>query len=285
MNAFLETLKDVIQTFLGHLQLLQEKFSNTQADLAKIKPRAPQVQVRLPEAFGGAKNRCQEFLQQASLYIAINKSAFNKESKKVEFVGTLLTGTAASWFFAHWPNDERFQDFEEFKKFFTLCFDDHDREIVASNKLAKMAQGRRSVNAYATEFMLIKRDLSWGDAPLLFHFRKGLNKDIRDHLLHFPKPATLQDIIDTATSIDVRIREETNPSWMGSEALPSRDSDAMEIDAVQVNVRAKTLRGPITQEEKDRRYRERLCFFCGGKGHVAMSCPQKSRHSGKVQGH
>lgn len=31
-------------------------------------------------------------------------------------------------------------------------------------------------------------------------------------------------------------------------------------------------RGPITQEEKDRRRRLGLCFYCGERGHLASSC-------------
>ena len=41
----------------------------------------------------------------------------------------------------------------------------------------------------------------------------------------------------------------------------------MEIDAVK--------RGPISAEEKARRKKEGLCFYCGGK-HLAKDCPNMS---------
>ena len=34
-------------------------------------------------------------------------------------------------------------------------------------------------------------------------------------------------------------------------------------------------RGPLSVEERDRRFRQGLCMYCGEPGHMAMSCPAR----------
>src|SRR5690606_18708595 len=130
---------------------------------------------KLPDAFDGDKNRCQEFFSQVDLYIEINAEAYTYSVDKVRLVGSLLTGNAAHWFFSHREDDPRFRDFTQFKEFFFNSFDDHDRELVAANKITSIKQGRRDVNTYATEFLTIKRNLTWDESPLMHHFKKGLS--------------------------------------------------------------------------------------------------------------
>jgi hypothetical protein len=43
----------------------------------------------------------------------------------------------------------------------------------------------------------------------------------------------------------------------------------MEVNSVK-------FRGPLTQAEKDRRRQLNLCLYCGGAGHNADTCPNKS---------
>jgi hypothetical protein len=54
-------------------------------------------------------------------------------------------------------------------------------------------------------------------------------------------------------------------------APSSTDVAPMEIDAIR--------RGPISAAEKDRRKRERLCFYCGQPGHNVMNCPNRSERA------
>jgi hypothetical protein len=52
---------------------------------------------------------------------------------------------------------------------------------------------------------------------------------------------------------------------------PAVDSPTpMEIDMTR-------RRGPLSDEEKQRRRANRLCLYCGGPGHIAIHCPHRPR--------
>jgi hypothetical protein len=36
-------------------------------------------------------------------------------------------------------------------------------------------------------------------------------------------------------------------------------------------------RGPLSDEEKQRRRVNRLCLYCGGPGHITINCPHRPR--------
>ena len=44
----------------------------------------------------------------------------------------------------------------------------------------------------------------------------------------------------------------------------------MEIDTTR-------RRGPLYEEEKQRRRANRLCLYCGGAGHIAVNCPHRPK--------
>ena len=52
---------------------------------------------------------------------------------------------------------------------------------------------------------------------------------------------------------------------------PMDSPTPMEIDMTR-------RRGPLSDEEKQRRRANHLCLFCGGPGHIAIHCPHRPRH-------
>ena len=45
-----------------------------------------------------------------------------------------------------------------------------------------------------------------------------------------------------------------------------------------MEIEATRRRGPLSDEEKQRRRANRLCLYCGGLGHIAINCPDRPKH-------
>jgi len=160
-----------------------------------------------------------------------------------------------------------------FKEIFSSTFADVDKSASSANKIRKLYQGRQSVSTYAADFRLLASDLDWNDSALKVQFRYGLSNAVRDMLLHFDIPDTLDELIILAIKCDNRLQEHrqecrfiTPPPASSNQPIdPPVVSDAMEIDAIR--------RGPLSSEERTHRFRNRLCIVCGKAGHFKATCP------------
>jgi hypothetical protein len=92
-------------------------------------------------------------------------------------------------------------------------------------------------------------------------FQWGLRDDIKTLLLNLPKPTTLSKAITQVIDFDNWLFEQRQERWGTSTPEP------MQIDISRVR--------KLTEEEKERRRREHLCFYCGGKDHSLNNCPLK----------
>lgn len=81
------------------------------------------------------------------------------------------------------------------------------KTLWAETKIFSIRQGTRSASDYAHEFKQVARILNWNDAALMSFFHWGLNLDVKELLLYFPKPCTLDEAIDQALKCDHRIFE------------------------------------------------------------------------------
>lgn len=77
----------------------------------------------------------------------------------------------------------------------------------AETKIFSLRQGTRSVSDYVHEFEQVARILNWNDAALMSFFYWGLNLDVKELLLYFPRPCTLDEAIDQAVKCGHRIFE------------------------------------------------------------------------------
>jgi hypothetical protein len=126
---------------------------------------------------------------------------YSLDRTKIGLIGPLLIGDALLWYTPLVEQDnEILEDYESFEEALRACFDDPDHERVATNKLAMLQQGNCSVVSCAS-------DLTWNDPALMEQFRCGLSDDIKDMLLNFPTPTTLDEIIKSAIDYDNRLFE------------------------------------------------------------------------------
>jgi hypothetical protein len=222
----------------------------------------------------------------------MHPNRYPNDASRVGLVGTLLTGTALAWFA---PLLEKkspvLENFDTFITEFQASFSDTDSVRTAINKIRRLRQGERPASAYAADFRLLSCDIPWDEAALMDLFRYGLRNDVKDLLLTFhEEPKSLTEAISRAVRCDNRLferrserqqvfrprTEQTYASIVGTPPSNSiqaiNDGPApMEIDSTSRR------RGPLSNAEKQRRWANRLCLYCGGPGHIAITCPHKPK--------
>ena len=263
----------------------QLQVSTLQAPQPIIAPPSPILQatkeprIGLPDKFDGTRSKFRGFVNQVRLIIRMQPLRYPTEETQVGFIGTLLSGTALSWFSPLVEkNSPLLQDFHGFLEEFTNTFGETDRVRTATTKLRSLQQRARAASIYAAEFRQLACDVDWDDNALISAFRWGLRDDVKDLLLNLPDPITLSEAITQAIRCDNRLfeRRQERRSTYGQYRMDSATHiqqpkvsmpEPMQIDASRIQ--------RLTPEEKNRRRKENLCLYCGEKGHGIDKCPRK----------
>ena len=122
------------------------------------------------------------------------------------------------------------------------------------------------------------------------HFMWGLNPAIKDNLVSIINwPSTLLGweniIIQVDANLHIERKDESqkskdNHQSSTSNSHPSSSTPAvsstsnvvpMEVDATHV------ARGKLTQQERDHRFKNNLCLYCGKSGHLVDMCFARKR--------
>ncbi len=167
---------------------------------------------------------------------------------------------------------------------FSRTFGERDRALIATTKLRTLQQRSRPASAYILEFQQLACDLDWNDTALITMFRWGFRNDIKTLLLNLPKPTILSEAITQVIDYDNWLFEQQQGrrllfgSYRADYTTPTRQTSSststlkpMQIDTLKVK--------KLTEKEKERRRREHLCFYCGGKDHNLNNCPLKPQGS------
>jgi hypothetical protein len=272
-----------------------------QQQAAGVQNSAREPKISLPVKFDGTRSQFRGFLNQVRLVIQLHPSRYPTDAARVGLVGTLLSGTALAWFAPLLEKSSPLlKDFEGFIKEFQASFGDTDSARTAINKIRRLRQGDRPASTYAADFRLLACDIPWDEEALMDQFRQGLRSDVKDLLLTFHEdPKSLTEAISRAVRCDNRLferrserqqtfrfrPEQTYASVVATPTQVPRPSSMdcptpMEIDSTTRR------RGPLSDAEKQRRWANRLCLYCGGPGHIALSCPHKpKRQVNQVSAH
>ena len=157
----------------------------------------------------------------------------------------------------------------------------------AAKKLLLLRQGKDRLSDYAISFRTLAAESGWNETALVTTFLHGLSDSLKDCLAATESPKDLESIISQAIRLDNCLRERrrdqtsgqqpsfqsrptpTTPLW--NQPAPMDTTEPMQIG-----------RAHLSQEEKDRRRREKLCIYCGKSGHFRDFCPDLL---GKDQSH
>ncbi len=222
------------------------------------------------EKFDGTPAKCKGFLLQCSLFVSQQPVLYPTEESRIAFLCSLLTGKALDWVTAVWNfNRPAFTSFESFLQRFRAVFDLPEGGDAAGEQILTLKQGRNTAAEFALAFRTLAAQTGWPDDPLKLHFRRGLSSELQTELACRDEGKTLDQLIDLAIRIDNMIRSR-RPSRGSTYHSPSPPV-VPEQEAMQVG------HARISHEERDRRYRQNLCLYCGQAGHVKVSCPTRPK--------
>ncbi|MBW0568204.1 hypothetical protein O181_107919 [Austropuccinia psidii MF-1] len=145
------------------------------------------------------------------------------------------------------------------------------------------------VSLYIADFRsIVSRIEDWGERALIHHFRKGLPPMILDKLASHPSRIdSLQDMMDITLELDTRYHERQNKksnhqekkpeAAKSSSSHPQSSSSSIQKKKKSFQKRDKPHSSLLKKDfkfmnsEKERRIKEGLCTYCGGK-HSLESC-------------
>jgi hypothetical protein len=198
-------------------------------------------------------------------------------------------------------------------------FGPYDPEGEAEDRLDELTMGENQrITKYLVEFNRYASQVrGYGMGALRRRFYKGLPDRLKDEISRVGKPRTLHDMRSLAQEMDARYWDRkaeqgrrpkppapthsssSTPSTFSKPAGKSKPASTPSFSSAPPssdNVRPKGKNvsrpdltsklgkdGKLTKEERQRRFENKLCLFCGHPGHVAKECPKSSSRAAKAR--
>ena len=263
----------------------------------RCNPREPFIPTSV--RYSGDVGSCSQFLHQCSLVFEQQPFTYSTDRTRVAFIMSLLSDKAAAWALAiSNSNSPISQSLSSFTAEMRRVFDHPVRGKEAGKRLLSLHQGSGSVADFAIDFRILAAESGWGDMALLGIFYKGLKDELKDELAVRDETSSLEELISLAIRLDNRLRERrrersgkhsstsfpppskfpsrpafSGPSRHPPDSGPPRPSPDTQVSPFFMEEPMQLGRMTLTPSERQRRLRQRLCFYCGQAGHVSAGCP------------
>ncbi|MBW0591182.1 hypothetical protein O181_130897 [Austropuccinia psidii MF-1] len=288
------------------MQQMTQIMANLQAASSSESSRPPAFKtpsMKAPECFDGTQPfKVRSFIQSCQLIFHNDPANFSQDRKKVLYATSFLVGRAAKWiepYLSNLNNQDSSYLLNSWPLFesqlFTLFGDPNEvRKAEAELDGLRMKEGGHVALYIANFRSLVSRIGDWGERALIHHFRKGLASRILDQLASHPSNIdSLQDLMDVSLELDTRYHERQKEKNHHQEKKPEASKSHSSHHQVSSSSRHKKkfhsqkrdkphssllnkdfkLKG----SEKERRIKEGLCTYCGGK-HSLESCVKRPQN-------
>ncbi|KAL0157229.1 hypothetical protein M9458_048475, partial [Cirrhinus mrigala] len=190
---------------------------------------------------------------------------------KVSLVCSLLTGKALNWATALWEGRQMtFPTYQHFLAKFREVFDHAEDGKEAEDELLNLRQGSSTAADYSLMFRTLAARAGWEGKPLKAMYRRGLRMDLQAELTCRDDNKTLEEFMDMAIKMDHLLRSRRGRRSRSPSTTLQSPTHATE-EPMQVGFTR------LTEEERERRMRNRLCLYCGQSGHLRAQPGRKTR--------
>jgi hypothetical protein len=302
----MEQLVQQITFLTTTCEALQEQVNRSNAEnnaaaylaqlIPQTSPSPPKLKLNPPEPFKGQRDssatKVSNFISQCQLYMD-NTPGFTTDAIRISFAASYLKEEAYTWIASYLalPDLDKLQaeniwllDWSLFKEKLESTFGDPDRKTSNALKLHSLRQ-KSSAALYASEFRRLSLTLGWNDSALMFIFQHGLKPAVKDEFARIEPPTSLTAMIDRAITIDnrlhLRTREKNSApasSYTSNSTSQNSRSDKMDVDATHTSYE----RGPLSDDEKERRRTSGLCLYCA-QSHNVKECPQLAKKDANMR--
>lgn len=236
--------------------------------------------------------------------LATDGAAIGNETARMWYAFGRLSGRAAvrilPWMETYSVRPAEFT-LESLYTHMRTAFRDHELEKKAQRKLGYMKQGNRGFADFLSEFdqtLLEARGHEWDDVVKKNYLQQGLSAELAKCMITVPEAdeygsycQQLREVADKLASYTRRTARITQPNQPPRAARPSMNSlrkasptpprDPNAMDWEPHNNRSQRRAKWVSDDEMERRRRERLCLRCGASGHIIRQCPyRQARHPG-----
>ena len=249
-----------LESLRNEIHLLKEQITSS---------TTPVKEGKVPDTpiFTGNSAEAKTFLTQLKVKFLAEPLRYSSSSSKAGYAISRLGGDSLLFIIPYLdataPNSI-VSSFPHFVSWFETTFLQGNHLQRLEEELKVLTQGNNSVALYSARFLYLASQVKWDDSRLLDQFKTGLNIGVKKALVPIrDKPNTLHEYTKLASEIDNELMSISSQS---------------NISPIKKTFTS-TRRGPLSEEEKARRIKEKLCLYCGGDNHLISSCKHHNKKS------
>ena len=267
--------------------------------LVPQRPRGPDVHIFRGDAKDGDK-RQEEYTNWRSalrLKLALDKATYPSASDRIMYAAQRLEGDAFSRIRSKvdevaanptspWQWTHGWQDVNDLIKHLDEVYITIDELATAYRNFKGLKQGNMAFGNFLAAFNRHADQCDLAPELRVNAMKEKINSRLKDQLVGIvnrPGPHDITGWIHTIRQLANNIADKTfytnqyngnNQSRDHQKLVPAPpQGDPMDLGAARTGVGPK---GPLSQEEKDRRRRLGLCLYCGEPGHMSMACEKRA---------
>ena len=288
-TAMISSMQEVVQ------RLCEQ--ANVPTDHSTNGPKRVHVPHPFTPAFNGDAKVLSFRAFKAKLSVVFQRfaSAFETDVQCVNYALSCMTGPPLEHFAPMFNGEVEdveglFENYEAFMEAIDAAYGDRLSIQEAEDKIRFLRQ-KGTMQEYVSEFATLQSRVRWNVPALVSQFKFGLSEPVRALLQNqWHSLTTMKEVIEAATTAYQNLRvggfrrpvngqhpwqrpnqfnktpQNHSPRTSPPAAAATPGPNDMELGAI---------RGPLTDQEKERRRKERLCMYCGKANHFAASCPNK----------